>query len=76
MKLKYPTCTSTLSYLQLLLLPQVNVTVGGEAQFGGQPIKWTGFPLALLLHLRRALTGGSRGSLVEACQQVEKRWFR
>lgn len=55
------------SYLQLLLPPQVDVTVGGQAQLGGQPIKWPGFFLLPILHLTKALAGHAASSLSEAC---------
>lgn len=44
------------------MLPQVDVTVGGQTQPGGNLIKWKGFLLNLLLNCRFP------GSLRESCQ--------
>lgn len=50
-------------YLQVVLLPQVDVTVGGQTEFGSQLIKWRRFPQDLLLN------ACPLGSLAEACQK-------
>lgn len=62
-------------YLQVLLPPQVNVTVGGQTQFGGELIERR-LPVPVVLPVRQARSGSTAGSLAQVShlkQQLKAR---